>query len=199
MEIVQGWQRVADRNAEKCEERDLSSPASLAGDWLAGDGRALECLLSEYEGSLLALCRRMLRHTEDAEDAVQETFVRAIRSIHKFQGRSQLKSWLYRIAVNICLDQLDRRRPAAPLDDSLMAFSGRSVEAEVIGSVRLEQALDELAGRRRAIFLLKEAEGWTAEEIAESLRCRRSLVYYELREAYRILARSLRRDGCEGV
>src|SRR5256884_6575198 len=79
------------------------------------DARAAE--LEQYRRELTAYCYRMLGSVFEAEDAVQETMLRAWRSLDRFEGRSSLKSWLYRIATNVCFDQLNgRERRARPMD-----------------------------------------------------------------------------------
>src|SRR5438067_379751 len=73
--------------------------------------------LEEYRRELTAYCYRMLGSAADAEDAVQETMIRAWRSLEKFEGRSALRSWVYRIATNVCFDALDSaKRRARPMD-----------------------------------------------------------------------------------
>src|SRR4051794_37017032 len=79
------------------------------------DARAVE--LEQHRRELTAYCYRMLGSVFEAEDAVQETMIRAWRSLERFEGRSSLKSWLYRIATNVCFDQLNgRERRARPMD-----------------------------------------------------------------------------------
>src|SRR5919204_436969 len=77
----------------------------------------LEQQLEQHRAELTAYCYRMLASPFEAEDAVQETFIRAWRGYERFEGRSALRSWLYRIATNVCLDMLNgRERRARPMD-----------------------------------------------------------------------------------
>jgi RNA polymerase sigma-70 factor (ECF subfamily) len=157
---------------------------------------AIEEQLEAYRVELTAYCYRMLGSV-DAEDAVQETFIRAWRAYDRFEGRSALRSWLYRIATNVCFDMLDsRKRRARPMDlgpagepivenlrtpdqlwiepmpDSLVVGGGDP--AEIIGareSVRLAfvAALQQLPPRQRAVLILCEVLRWKAAEVAELL------------------------------
>jgi RNA polymerase sigma-70 factor (ECF subfamily) len=153
--------------------------------------------LESYRRELTAYCYRMLGSAFDAEDAVQETMVRAWRGLDRFEGRSALKSWLYRIATNVCLDVLngkDRRiRPLElgdpggldsplttrgeaswlePIPDGQVVADGDPAQvAEERETLRLAfvAALQHLPPQQRAVLILREALRWRATEVAELL------------------------------
>ena len=153
--------------------------------------------LEQHRTELTAYAYRMLGSSFEAEDAVQETMIRAWRGYERFEGRSALRSWLYRIATNVCFDMLDaRKRRARPMDlgpagepivenlrtpDQLWIEpmpDGRVVPdgdpADIVGareSVRLAfvAALQQLPPRQRAVLILCEVLRWKAAEVAELL------------------------------
>jgi RNA polymerase sigma-70 factor (ECF subfamily) len=162
------------------------------------DTTALEQQLEEHRRALTGYCYRMLGSAFEAEDAVQETMLRAWRSLDRFEGRAALKSWLYRIATNVCLDQLkgsERRarpmdfgpagtiestlheRPEAtwiePIPDArVLPEDGDPAEvAQARETVRLAfiHALQHLPARQRAALILCEVLKWKASEVAELL------------------------------
>ncbi len=150
----------------------------------------LETGFEEHRRELLAHCYRMLASPFEAEDAVQETFIRAWRGWRGFEGRASLRSWLYRIATNVCLDLLSgRERRARPMD---LGPSGEPIEANLSTlpevtwieptpdpaeaavereTVRLAfvAALQHLPPRQRAVLILCEVLRWKASEVAELL------------------------------
>ena len=154
--------------------------------------------LDRYRSELTAYCYRMLGSPFEAEDAVQDTLLRAWRSIDRFEGRSALRSWLYRIATNVCLDMLNgRERRARPMDlgpsrepvlsnlntlpevtwiepvpDTAIAGEGDPAEvAQSRETIRLAfvAALQHLPPRQRAALILCEVLRWQASEAAELL------------------------------
>jgi RNA polymerase sigma-70 factor, ECF subfamily len=159
--------------------------------------RDLEHQLEQYRSELTAYCYRMLGSAE-AEDAVQETFLRAWRSYDGFEGRAALRSWLYRIATNVCLDMLEgRKRRARPMDlgparepeaanldtlpevtwiepmpDGRIVPEGDPADVAVAReTIRLAfvAALQHLPPRQRAVLILREVLRWKASEVAELL------------------------------
>src|SRR6266571_4412219 len=161
----------------------------------AGD---LEGRLEQHRVELTAYSYRMLGSPFEAEDAVQETFVRAWRAYDRFEGRAALRSWLYRIATNVCLDMLSgRERRARPMDlgparepieanlntlpevtwiepipDGLAVPEGDPAEVAVAReTIRLAfvAALQHLPPRQRAVLILCEVLRWKASEVAELL------------------------------
>ena len=147
--------------------------------------------LEQHRRELTAYCYRMLGSPFEAEDAVQDTLLRAWRSADKFEGRAAVRSWLYRIATNVCLDQLkSRERRARPMDlgpagepviENLNTLPEvRWIEplpadpADVVMSretIRLAfvAALQHLPPRQRAVLILCEVLKWQASEVAELL------------------------------
>jgi RNA polymerase sigma-70 factor (ECF subfamily) len=158
----------------------------------------LESLLESHRRELTGYCYRMLGSAFDAEDAVQETFVRAWRSFDRFEGRSSLRSWLYRIATNVSLDMLSgRERRARPMDlgparepvaenlnvlpevtwiepipDGRVVPEGDPADVAIAhDTIRLAfiAALQHLPPRQRAVLILCEVLRWQAIEVAELL------------------------------
>jgi len=157
------------------------------------DAGKLEDQLEQHRAELRAYCYRMLGSPFEAEDAVQETFIRAWRGFERFEGRAALRSWLYRIATNVSLDMLNgRERRARPMDLGparepvesnlntlpevtwIEPFPADGDPAEVAVSretIRLAfvAALQHLPPRQRAVLILCEVLRWKASEVAELL------------------------------
>jgi len=178
---------------------DLAAADQTAQSATPMDSENLELELEKYRRELTAYCYRMLGSTFEAEDAVQETMVRAWKSLDRFEGRSSLRSWLHRIATNVCLDMLNgSQRRARPMDlaepktadgplgntlpeatwiqpmpdSSILPESADPADLAVErDSVRLAfvAALQHLPPRQRAVLILREVLRWKATEVAELL------------------------------
>jgi RNA polymerase sigma-70 factor (ECF subfamily) len=174
--------------------------AALLREGLAGDHAALERLLALHKRSLYALCLGILSHPEDAEDAVQETFLRALRALPGFRGEASFRTWLGRIALHLCLRWRSSRRPTAPWDDSRTPATpaDASPEAIALRHLQISEALCALQPRHRAILLLKEREGWSIAEIASALGWKEKRVENELSKARRALVEWRRQEMDEG-
>jgi RNA polymerase sigma factor (sigma-70 family) len=141
---------------------------------LIGMPDSVAMALEPYRRELTGHCRQVLGSTFEAEDAAQETIVRAWRCMDGFEGRSALRSWLRRIATNVCHDMLRRpQRRALPVADIELAPAGAD-PAEVAESqeairVAFATALVHLPARQRAVLILRDVLRWRASEVAELL------------------------------
>jgi RNA polymerase sigma-70 factor (ECF subfamily) len=175
--------------------------AALLDTARAGDESAFAKLIEPYRGQLHAHCYRMLGSVHDAEDALQEVSLRAWRGLGRFEGRSSLKSWLYTIATNTCLNQIERRpKRVLPVDYGPAADPHGGPGAPVVESVWIEPYPDDLIGvedelagpearyeqreavelafvaalqmlpaNQRAVLILREVLGFSAQEVADAL------------------------------
>ena len=142
--------------------------------------------LESYRGELLAYCYRMLGSVPEAEDLVQETYLRAWRSRDTFQGRASVRTYLYRIATNVCLTALQQRARRAmpsdlsapdqqwlqPIPDTLLGTAADPADlAGARAGIRLAfiAALQHLPPIRRAALILRDVLSWPAAEVAEAL------------------------------
>ena len=178
-------------------------------------------LTSQFRSELLAHCYRMLGSADEAEDLVQETYLRAWRSYEGFEGRSSVRTWLYRIATNVCLTALERRgrRPLPsglggpaedaqtpvvagpevpwlqPLPDALLAGEREDPAAVTVSraGIRLAfvAALQYLSARQRAVLIMRDVLQWPAAEVAELLGTTTTAVNSGLRRARAQLAQAL--------
>ena len=179
---------------------------------LAGDQEAFRRLTDTYRRELHLHCYRMLGSLHEAEDGVQETLLRAWRHLATFQGRSSFRAWLYSIATNACLSQRRRRRPeVAGLPPALVQAVARSTEPAITLSPYPDAWLDQLPAssedpvsaydlresvqlafmaaiqllppRQRAVLILRDVLGWSAEEVARLLESTTASVNSALQRA----------------
>ena len=146
----------------------------------AGDERAFRRLVEPYRHALEVHCYRMLGSAQDAEDMAQETLLRAWRALERFEPRAQFQTWLYRIATNACLDELERRPrrpqpvdpfPDRPSDETASQTYDPAARYAIREGMELAllRAIQELPGRQRAVLIFRDVLGWTAPEVAEVL------------------------------
>src|SRR5918998_1458663 len=159
---------------------DIAEQRGLIAAAEAGDERAFRALVGPYRRALQVHCYRMIGSAHDAEDMVQETLLRAWRRLERFDRRASLMTWLFRIATNACLDEIERRprrpEPVQPFPDALVqeasppAFDPAARYALREGmELALLTAIQELPGRQRAVLILRDVLGWTAPEVADLL------------------------------
>lgn len=173
-----------------------------------GDEAAFEDLVRGHGGRLLSVARRFLGHSEDAQDAVQETFIKAFKAVHTFEERAQLHTWLHRILVNTALMKLRerRRKPEDAIDDLLPTFSAdghQTVESrewsdavferkETAGLVR--RAIAMLPDQYRIVLVLRDLEERDTAETAQILGTTTTVVKVRLHRARQALRTLLDRE-----
>jgi RNA polymerase sigma-70 factor (ECF subfamily) len=139
----------------------------------AGDADAFDCLVSMHQKRVFAFAYRMLANREDAADIVQETFVRAWRSLGKFRMDAGFSTWICKIAVNLCISFRRRSKPkVVPFDDELIDHSETAAcDDRVATAVVVRSAIASLGAHYRALIILREIEGRSFEDISEILGC----------------------------
>lgn len=187
----------------------------------AVDSDAFEKLIEPYRAGLQAHCYRMLGSVHDADDAVQDALLRAWRGLPRFEGRSSLRAWLYRIATNSCLRLVERRpRRLLPIDygpqsdphddlappliesvwvepypdtaiDTGYATPGAVYEQRESVELAFVAALQHLPARQRAVLILREVLGFSGAEVAETLETTPGAVYSALQRAHKTVEEQL--------
>ncbi len=175
-----------------------SKDAELVQQCKLGDISAFEKLLDEYEGKIYNMAYRMLGDRQDAEDATQETFMKAYTSLDGFRGDSSFSTWLYRIAKNVCLDEIRRRqrKPVYHLDEPVTTPTGQiqrqlpdespapdEVVVEHEKRRAIEEALGKLPPHHRTVIVLRDIQGLSYNEIAEILKVKLGTVKSRLYRA----------------
>jgi RNA polymerase sigma-70 factor, ECF subfamily len=169
------------RMADRVDDSDAAQVAKM----LAGDEEAFRPLVERYSQRLFRLAFRMTRSESEAEELVQETFLRAYRNLARFEARSNFGTWLYRICANCSLDQLRKRRnspdfqelddPEGSLSANDLANPSPSPERMLLSAEirnQMEKAIGQLTPTERTAFALRHHEGLSIEEISRVLGLR---------------------------
>lgn len=152
---------------------------SLVRQAARGDAAAFELLMRQHEGRMYAVALRMCGNREDAQDCTQEAMLRIFRALHNFKGQSSFSTWVYRVTMNTCLDELRRRkvRTSTSLDSLLDTGWAPTDESDTPEhhSLRseqrrmLEKAIASLPEDMKAAIVLRDIQGFSYDEIAAIL------------------------------
>lgn len=171
-----------------------------------GDRDAFRTLFERYHRRAYALALGILRHQDDAMDAVQDAFIKAHKHLDKFEGTSSFYTWLYRIVMNVSIDHLRKHKRVKPVeldesrvendaDDPLLprilgGNPGRALLDKQIRA-RIDQALDELSENHRAVLVMRELEGLSYEDMAQAMGCSKGTIMSRLFHARRNMQKRL--------
>ena len=205
--------------ASKRSERSEAGPSDLEAVTRAakGDHEAFRVLVERYQGRAYGLALRVMRDEEQARDVVQEAFLKAYRSLDRFEGRSSFYTWFYRVVMNLCIDAKRRQPPGrmvewdeghaleTPVGTGLDAVdpvrqqasgpAGDLERAELRETIR--RAIEALPDDARQSLLLREVDGLGYSEIAKSLGIPKGTVMSRLHHARRRLRALLAEQGVE--
>ena len=169
---------MSDKVSGKVPKGNRGGPEDLVERLKAGDERAFEELVEQYRERVHRVAWRILRDDEDAEDVAQEAFIKVFKNIGRFEGRSSLYTWVYRITVNIALNKIkrDKFRRMVPLGDMIRGDTRpqsdparAAISSEI--ATRIDEAVKLLPDKQRAVFTLKFYEELSHREIAEIVGC----------------------------
>ena len=162
----------------------MSDDANLIERLKQGDQAAYAELVEENAGRIYRLALRMMGNEHDAEDVLQETFLNAFNAIDRFEGRSSLSTWLYRIASNAALMRLRKKEPdQVSVDEPVESDDGELIPRQLFdfcclpendllqaeARVEMRRAIEELNPTLRSVFVLRDIEGLSTQEAAEAL------------------------------
>jgi len=170
----------------------------------SGDSDAFRLLVEQHSHAIFRLAFRMTGNEEDAEDVVQETFLRAYRQLDKYEARSSFSTWLYRIASNYSLDLIrsrkrhEEKRERGSVEDrdilQSIAVDSPGPDRLLYGSQvkdRVNAALNELSAQERTAFVLRHFEGQSIQEIGEALGAGTNATKHSIFRAVQKLRKSL--------
>lgn len=215
-----GGPESEDMGAPQLREWQAGSPSAAAdADTIAraraGDHEAFRVLVERHQGRLFRLAARVLRDDDLARDAVQDAFLKAYVSLRRFEGRSSLYTWLYRLTLNVCLDMRRRSKADRTIEWPQTPVEGGALEAEPAPAAGAEplpsnpeaeleraeirgfvgRAIEELPPEARETLLLREVDGLSYAEIAQTLGIPKGTVMSRLHYARRRVQKLLQASG----
>lgn len=173
-----------------------------------GDADAFEQIIIKYEKKIFGLIYNMLRNENEIEDVAQEVFIKVYKNLDKFNGDSSLYTWIYKIATNLCLDQIKKRKEVIYIDEKLQLDDGE-VEIQIPSDEKLqdeiyeqkelkqklESCIDKLPEKQKAMIVLRDIKGLSYDEIAEILDLKLGTVKSQINRARLKLKELLEKDG----
>lgn len=173
-----------------------------------GDIDAFEDIIKKYEKKIFSLIYNMLRNENEIEDIAQEVFIKVYKNLDKFHGDSSLYTWIYKIATNLCLDQIKKRKDIIYMDEKLRV-NDDEVEIQIPSDEKtqdelyeqkelkqkLEKCIEKLPEKQRAMIVLRDIKGLAYDEIAEILELKLGTVKSQINRARLKLKELLEKDG----
>lgn len=184
-------------------QAQMETDASVVARIRAGDRDAYRLLVERHSRSVYRLGYRMTGNATEAEDVVQETFLRAYRQLHRFDDTAQFSTWLYRIASNYCVDLLRARKRVVTLSPAAAGEEAPVPEVRASGPMpdrlaesrqtreRIEEAMGELTAQERLAFVMRHCDGNSIEEIAGVLGVNGNAAKHSIFRAVQKLRRTL--------
>ncbi|MEZ5294469.1 MAG: sigma-70 family RNA polymerase sigma factor [Vicinamibacterales bacterium] len=203
---------MTDQQTDRTEQTSAWDEGAILDGMRRGDDLAFEQVFRRYGARMLATARRLLVNDEDARDAVQEAMLSAFKAVNRFEGGAQIGTWLHRIVVNAALMRLRtrRRKPETGIDDLLPAFHAdghriisagedacpeRTLEQrQMLGLLR--QCVNELPDTYRQVYVLRDVEELSSEEVAAAMGLTPNAVKIRLHRARQALM-TLVRTRCD--
>jgi RNA polymerase sigma-70 factor (ECF subfamily) len=160
--------------SEPAQDLEGADDRALVAAFVAGRRDAFDLIVRRHERNVYHLCLRFVRSHEDAADLAQDVFVRAFKGLRNFKGDSSLGTWLYRVAVNVCLNRVSAQRPVTEPVDAVQRVDERAANpydlvAAAERSAAVRAAIDRLPPKQRATVLLRVYQDLSHEEIARVL------------------------------
>lgn len=173
-----------------------------------GNRDAFNILVQTYQNKVFNMAYSMLSNYDDANDAAQEVFLKVYRNINKFEGKSSLSTWVYRICVNVCNDMLRKRTRSVPVISLFSAGKNDTDEEKPLEikddtptpeekmemtetQLEVRRALDELSNEFKTVITLYDLEGLSYDEISEVLKCPVGTIKSRLNRARKALKKNL--------